>query len=105
MTRFIVQVQYWYFELLEQLRKLLMTSVIVFFFPGSLGQMAGAIFITFMGLILSFRLKPCMQPQLNELQAACLSVQGVTLFCKFLIRHTYSPCRQKKNLKIKKLVL
>mmetsp|Transcript_30649 Transcript_30649/g.64126 ORF Transcript_30649/g.64126 Transcript_30649/m.64126 type:complete len:307 (+) Transcript_30649:3265-4185(+) len=25
-------------------------------------------------------MKPCMQPQLNELQAACLSIQAVTLF-------------------------
>jgi len=74
------KVEYWYFELIEQLRKLLMTSVIVFFYPGSLNQLAGGILITFLGLVLCFRMKPFMQPQLNEIQAACLSIQGVTLF-------------------------
>ncbi len=80
----MLQVEYWYFELIEQLRKLLMTSVIVFFYPGSLNQLAGGILITFLGLVLCFRMKPFMQPQLNEIQAACLSIQGVTLFCKLL---------------------
>jgi hypothetical protein len=61
-----------------------MTSVIVFFYPGSLNQLAGGILVTFLGLVLCFRMKPFMQPQLNEIQAACLSIQGVTLFCKLL---------------------
>ena len=76
-----MQVEYWYFELIEQVRKLLMTSLIVVFYPGSLDQLAGGILVTFIGLILCFRMKPYVQPQLNELQAACLSIQGVTLFC------------------------
>ena len=72
--------QFWYYELVEQLRKLLMTSVIVFLFPGSLYQIAGAILITFLGLVLCVRLKPYARHQHNELQAACLSIQAVTLF-------------------------
>ena len=74
------RVEFWYFELIEQLRKLLMTSIIVVFYPGSLDQLIGGILITFLGLVLCFRMKPFMQPQLSELQATCLAIQGVTLF-------------------------
>lgn len=69
----------WYYELIEQFRKLLMTSVVVLFYPGSLDQLVAGIFITFIGLVLCFRVRPYMQPQLSELQATCLSVQVVTL--------------------------
>ena len=81
-VRLLLQVDRWYYELIEQLRKLLMTSVVVFFYPGSLAQLAGGIFVTFLGVILSFCLRPCVQPQLSQLQAACLCIQGVTLFCE-----------------------
>ena len=74
------RVEFWYFELIEQLRKLLMTSIIVVFYPGSLDQLIGGILITFLGLVLCFRMRPYMQPQLSELQATCLAIQGVTLF-------------------------
>jgi hypothetical protein len=57
-----------------------MTSVIVVFYPGSLVQLTGGIFITFIGLIMCFVSQPYLQRQLNDLQAACLSIQGVTLF-------------------------
>jgi hypothetical protein len=74
------KVGYWFFELIEQLRKLLMTSVIVFFFPGSIYQLTGGILVTFVGLVLCLALKPYLRPQHTALQALCLSVQAVTLF-------------------------
>ena len=57
-----------------------MTSIIVVFYPGSLDQLIGGILITFLGVVLGFHMKPFMQPQLSELQATCLAIQGVTLF-------------------------
>ena len=74
------KVQHWYYELVEQLRKLLMTSVVVFLFPGSLYQIVGGILITFLGLVLCFRMRPYARHQHNSLQGACLTIQGITLF-------------------------
>ena len=73
------RVEFWYYELIEACRKLLMTSVIVMFYPGSLGQLVMGVCISFVGLALSFRLRPYMRPQLSDLQAVCLGVHVVTL--------------------------
>ena len=73
------KVERWYFEIVEQLRKLMMTSVVVFLFPGSLYQLTAGIAVTFLGLVLCLTLKPYLRPRHNELQAACLSIQLVTL--------------------------
>ena len=74
------KVEMWWFEIVEQLRKLLMTSVVVFFFPGSIHQLAGGIAVTLLGLILCLALKPYLRPQHNQLQGVCLTVQLMTLF-------------------------
>jgi hypothetical protein len=74
------KVEMWWFEIVKQLRKLLMTSVIVFFFPGSIHQLAGGIAITLLSLILCLALKPYLRPQHNQLQGVCLTVQLMTLF-------------------------
>ena len=100
------RVEHWYFELIEQLRKLMMTSVIVIFYPGSLAQLVGGIFITFMGLVLCFVTNPYMQPQLNDLQATCLSVQGVTLlYGIILIAESASTAQSAPSTTITQLVL
>jgi hypothetical protein len=66
----------------ELVRKLLMTSVVVFMYPDSPMQLVAALIITFFCLVLSFTWRPCLLPQLNQLQAACLIIQGITIFCE-----------------------
>ena len=100
------RVEYWFFELWEQVRKLLMTSVIVVFYPGSLVQLTGGIFITFIGLVACFVMKPYLQQQLNDLQAACLSIQGVTLFYGvILVAENTSTARSASTTIITQLIL
>ena len=100
------RVEFWYFELIEQLRKLLMTSVIVVFYPGSLTQLIGGIFVTFLGLVLCFVARPYMQPQLSDLQAACLSVQGVTLlYGIILIAESASTAQSAPSTIVTELIL
>jgi hypothetical protein len=75
----------WYFDLVEQFRKLLMTSVIVFLMSQPAAQLAVGIIITFLALLLNVRRIPFVIRPLNNLQAACLTVQVITLFYGMLV--------------------
>ena len=75
----------WYFEVVEMLRKLLLTTTIVFLFPNSPGQIVSAFLITFFFFILTAVYRPFCTDDLNNLQLSSLLVQALTLFAGILL--------------------
>eukprot|EP00960_Hanusia_phi_P001713 49571-Hanusia_phi.AAC.2 len=74
------RVEFWYFEVIEMCRKLLMTSVVLFIYQGSYLQVAFAAFFTFLFFALYLYCKPLIHPDLDQQQALALVVQFFTLF-------------------------
>lgn len=75
----IYKVDYWYFELLEMLRKLFMTAILVFVSEGSVGQILAGLLVTFLSLLLAFSLQPYGNPMLNRMHMFALASQCGTL--------------------------
>eukprot|EP00286_Rhodomonas_abbreviata_P021134 CAMPEP_0181305812 /NCGR_PEP_ID=MMETSP1101-20121128/9944_1 /TAXON_ID=46948 /ORGANISM="Rhodomonas abbreviata, Strain Caron Lab Isolate" /LENGTH=618 /DNA_ID=CAMNT_0023411783 /DNA_START=413 /DNA_END=2269 /DNA_ORIENTATION=- len=74
------KVQYWYFELLEMSRKLIMSSLLVFIYPGSPQQAAAGLFTTVFFLLIFLATTPYTATTLDNLQAISLTAQTATLF-------------------------
>jgi hypothetical protein len=74
------RVDCWWFEGVEMLRKLLMTSVLVFIRPGTPGQLSVGAMITFFFLLLGLFWRPFCSSILNNLNNGTLIAQFLTLF-------------------------
>jgi len=74
------EVRFWYWELTEMLRKLVMTALLVFVYDGEPAQIAGGMVFTFVFIIATLALQPFVTGGLNSLQAFSLSAQFLTLF-------------------------
>jgi hypothetical protein len=79
------RVDYWWFEGVEMLRKLLITSVLVFIRPGTTGQLSAGAMITFFFLLLGLFWRPFCSSTLNNLNSGTLIAQFLTLFIGIMI--------------------
>jgi hypothetical protein len=82
------RINFWWWEGVEMLRKLLMTSLLVFVMPGKPGQLAAAAMITFCFLLLNLMCQPFCTPGLNSLSTFTLVAQFATLVSEILSRET-----------------
>lgn len=74
------RVQVWYFEILELLRKFLLTGVLVFVYPDTPEQIACGFVVTAFFFILYGKMNPFRQHGVNQMQNISMLTQAVTLF-------------------------
>jgi len=72
--------KYWWYEIADMLRKLLMITVTVFGFDGTVSQVALGMMITVMYLLLALIRQPYRNRTLGIMNLFSLSVQSVTFF-------------------------
>jgi len=72
--------EYWYYEVINTMHKLLMTAVLVFIFPGEYTQYAMGIAFIYFFLLITMRMQPFIISPLNNLQMYALVVLVITLF-------------------------
>ena len=77
--------KYWWFELYEMLRKLVIAACIVFIYDGTPSQVAVGFIITFATVVVSLFLQPFNDPVLGGLYTYALMVQMITLFYGVLL--------------------
>jgi len=75
----LYEVEYWWFELFEMMRKLIMTSVLVFVTAGGLAQILVGLIVIFASFVVTFGLKPYVSPNLDRCQLFSLGTQFVML--------------------------
>ena len=80
------KVEFWYFELIEMGRKLILTSIMAFFFYGSAAQIAAGIVILFFSTLIFLSLMPYRKGTLNGMQVYALVAQVATLFYGLMIK-------------------
>ena len=73
------KVQFWYFELLEMIRKLLMTSIVTFIYTGTPAQITAALVITLGFGLYTQRARPFADEKIGDMQVFSLVVQAFTL--------------------------
>jgi len=78
------KVKYYYYELLEMTRKMLMIGAMGMFYPNLPQQFCTALAITIVWLVLGLRLQPWAHPGLNALNFFSLSFQALVL-CQGLL--------------------
>jgi len=74
------QVQTWFWELSEMLRKFMMVGLLVFISPGEPAQLGVALLITLFFLFAQLILQPFSTPELNQMQAISQASLTMTLF-------------------------
>jgi len=79
------RVEWWWWESVEMLRKLLMTSILIFIMPGTPGQLFTGAMIAFLFLILNLHIRPFCTAGLNSLSIISLIAQFLTLFVGIII--------------------
>jgi len=80
------KVEFWYFEMIEMGRKLILTSIMAFFFTGSTSQIAGGLIILFFSTLFFLALMPYRKSTLNGMQVYALVAQVGTLFYGLMVR-------------------
>jgi len=78
--------QTWWFELVDLLRKLLLTGLIVFVGTGSAAQVAVGTFICTLMAYVGIHLDPFLDPDLNRFNNLCLIQLNITLFIGLLLK-------------------
>ena len=73
------KVQFWYFELLEMVRKLLMTSIVTFIYTGTPAQISAALVITLAFCLYTQRARPFAEDRIGDMQVFALVAQAFTL--------------------------
>ena len=74
------QVQTWFWELSEMLRKFMMVGLLVFISPGEPAQIGVALLITLFFLFAHLILQPFSTPDLNKMQAFAQASLAMMLF-------------------------
>jgi hypothetical protein len=72
-------VRHWYFEILEMIRKLLMTSVIAFIYPRSSAQLAAALLLSVLSAVHVQYTRPFLDNKIGDTQTYALMAQSLTL--------------------------
>mmetsp|Transcript_14088 Transcript_14088/g.48537 ORF Transcript_14088/g.48537 Transcript_14088/m.48537 type:complete len:360 (+) Transcript_14088:1544-2623(+) len=75
----------WYYELVEMLRKLVLTGLIMFV-PGSTAQVAAALFVSTVSLLNWLNMKPMLDPRSDRFNQLSLSCLACTLYAGLLLR-------------------
>ena len=70
----------WYWEVVEMIRKLILTSVLVVVYNGSPPHLAGSLLTTFFFLVMHLQVHPYLNQGLNNFQRLALVVQFLTIF-------------------------
>jgi hypothetical protein len=78
------QVNYWWFEIFELTRKLIMNGVLVYIHHDQIRTAIGFA-ICFLSLLISFSVRPFASPKLNSLMITGLSIQTITLAYGILV--------------------
>jgi len=79
------RVDYWWWESVEMTRKVMMTTLLVFIYPGSPAQLACGAMICFIFLLLNIGFAPYCTDGLNSLSSFSLICQFLTLFVGIMI--------------------
>jgi Ca2+-binding EF-hand superfamily protein len=74
------QVSCWYWEIVEMVRKLLLTGILVVAYDGSPSHLAGSLLTVFLFLVLHLQVDPYLNRGLNEFQRLILLSQFFTIF-------------------------
>jgi hypothetical protein len=74
------QVETWYWEVSEMLRKLIMTSLLVVVYDGSSSHLIGALIVTFTFILFHLQVHPYLNKGLNDFQRLALITQFLTIF-------------------------
>ena len=69
----------WYFEIIDMMRKLMMTSVVVFIYPGSSAQIAAALVISILSALYVQHAQPFLDHRIGNTQAFSLMAHSLTL--------------------------
>jgi hypothetical protein len=75
----------WYHEITELIRKLILSSVIIFVRPGTVTQIAVAIFVSAGFAVYHFLAQPFVEKSADHLQTACLLQLTMLLFAGLLL--------------------
>jgi len=78
--------EYWWWEVVELLRKLTITSIIVFIEPGEPIQLVAACLIALASIVVYVRANPLEAPDDNFLLQVCLFQVFLVCFCGLLIK-------------------
>jgi len=73
-------VEHWYFEMVEMIRKLMITSILVFVYPGEPAQLAAGVVVSFGSLVIYYSARPFVSANLTTLQIFSLITQCINLF-------------------------
>eukprot|EP00286_Rhodomonas_abbreviata_P021509 CAMPEP_0181296088 /NCGR_PEP_ID=MMETSP1101-20121128/4505_1 /TAXON_ID=46948 /ORGANISM="Rhodomonas abbreviata, Strain Caron Lab Isolate" /LENGTH=418 /DNA_ID=CAMNT_0023400905 /DNA_START=60 /DNA_END=1317 /DNA_ORIENTATION=- len=79
------EVPYWYYEILEMLRKFIMTGIVVYIYPDSPEQLACGFIVSIVFFILLLKTGPFVSPHIDVMQAVSLMTQAVTLFYGLMV--------------------
>ena len=80
--------EYWYFELFEMLRKILLISLLPSMVrEGATSFLWGTFLLSFVALLATFSLKPFADPKLESLQLYTLTVTCLTIFYGMMLDH------------------
>ena len=81
-------VLHWYFEITEMLRKLFMTSLVMFIYPGSAGQLAAALAFTILNMVHCLYAQPFIDKQVGNTHIYALVAQSLTLLYGLMLVDT-----------------
>jgi hypothetical protein len=73
------QASVWYWEVVEMLRKLILTSLLVVIYDGSAPHLVGSLVTTFIFIIAHLRVNPYLNKPLNDFQRLALITQFFTI--------------------------
>ena len=76
----------WYYESLELLRKLVLSSVVIFVLPGSVSQIAIGLLVSVASLVLHVGLAAFEEDSADNLQTLCLLQICCVLFSGLLLK-------------------
>ncbi len=81
-------VKHWYFEITEMIRKLFMTSIVIFIYPGSSAQLAAALAFTILNIVHGLYAKPFLDHKVGDTQTYALVAQSLTILYGLMLADT-----------------
>ena len=78
-------VRHWYYEIIEMVRRLLMTCIIAFIYNGSYAQIASALMISILAAFYVECTRPFIDKKLGDTQSFALLAQSLTLLYGLLL--------------------
>jgi len=98
-------INHYYFEFTEMLRKLTMTSILVFVFPGTAAQMASGFVATCIAIYWALSARPFTSAVIDNIHMVCLITQSLALFWGILnINHDNRDVGDEADLAMRAIV-